>query len=65
MEQRSNRLTISDRMMIERMLAEGLSVSKIASTLERSRQSIYRELRRCKGAYSAREAQNSLGRKIS
>jgi len=55
------KLDFNSRFQIERMLAENISITEIAKAVGISRQTLYRELSRCKGnTYSAIEAQNSI-----
>ncbi len=55
------KLDFNSRFQIERMLAENIPITEIAKAVGISRQTLYRELSRCKGnTYSATEAQNSI-----
>ena len=53
------RLSYEDRKQIEQMLSDGLPVSFIANTLNKTHQAIYHELKRCKSCsdYNADYAQ--------
>jgi IS30 family transposase len=58
------RLDLQSRLQIERMLAEGESVQNIATTIGFTKQTLYKEIKRCKGVYSAKEAQMTLGSEV-
>jgi IS30 family transposase len=51
------RITINERIIIEKQLALGVSHSQIAASLCRAKSSVYRDIKRCKsGRYTAMEA---------
>ncbi|HYP43033.1 MAG TPA: IS30 family transposase [Candidatus Nitrosocosmicus sp.] len=57
MEKRYKRLTLDERIIIEKQLALGLNPSQIATLLCRNRTTIYRDIKQCKeGQYSAMQA---------
>lgn len=54
------RLLIEDRKRIEQLLDEGKKPKEIAAEIGVHLTTIYNELRRCPGKYSATQAQESL-----
>ncbi len=50
-------LTFSKRKLIEQLLESGISYPKIASFIECDKNTVYKERKRCKGKYTAEEAQ--------
>ena len=57
MEKAYKRITLDERIIIEKQLALGLNHSQIAAGLCRARSSVYRDIKRCKkGCYTAIEA---------
>jgi len=57
MEKGYKRLTLDERIIIEKQLALGQNPSQIATLLSRNRSSVYRDIKRCKaGQYTAIEA---------
>ncbi|MCR4608870.1 MAG: helix-turn-helix domain-containing protein [Eubacterium sp.] len=61
----NRKLNLNDRLAIERMLSENMPVSQIAACLGFHRATIYNEIKRCKGVYSAKEAQMNLFKQTS
>jgi len=54
-------ITYKDRKIIEKLVYMNVDISFIASFLEFTRQTIYRELNRCqKGNYKAEDAQKTV-----
>jgi IS30 family transposase len=57
MEKAYKRITLDERIIIEKQLALGVNHSQIAAGLCRARSSVYRDIKRCKkGGYTAMEA---------
>ena len=54
------RLDFSDRQKIERMMGQGKRVIDIADEVGVHRATIYNELKRCSGKYTAEEAQKTI-----
>lgn len=61
MGEKFSRITYPQRKEIEKMLKRRCSTLEIAKKIGVHRSSIYREIARCEGAYSADEAQRRLG----
>lgn len=59
-EMQKKRLTYQDRIKIEELVKAGLNGLKISKVMGVHNVTIYRELSRCKGEYSADEAQKTL-----
>lgn len=57
MKKSYKRLTLDERIIIEKQLALGLNTSQIATLLSRNRSSVHRDIKRCKkGDYTAMQA---------
>ena len=60
MEKKFSRMTYIQRQEIEKLLKEGRSTKGIAKKIGVHRSTVYREVERCEGTYSADEAQRKL-----
>lgn len=54
------RMKYEDRKVIEKMLSDGKRISEIAEKVGVHQVTIYNEIRRCSGKYSAEQAQALL-----
>ena len=59
MRSRSRKLSLTDRKIIEDLIHENVSKTKIAEVIDVSKTTIFRELKKCKGSYNAEEAQSN------
>lgn len=57
-------ITYEDRRTIEMMIAEEKTIKEIAEAVGKHIATVYREIERCAGAYSAAEAQKAFDEKI-
>lgn len=56
-------LIFSQRVELEELLSSGTSKTQIAKILEIDKSTVYREMKRCEGAYNAEEAQLHVDRR--
>lgn len=59
----AKRLLYEDRQILEKLLKQNITKTRIAKMIGISRGGLYDELRRCKGEYNADEAQKNLFKK--
>lgn len=59
---RSRRLTLEDRIIIEKMLHENRKHKEICEAIKISRSTLYRDIKKCSGAYSAKESHENTNR---
>ncbi len=56
----NRKITLEERKELERMLHSGISKREISRTLKIHNTTVFREIKRCKGAYNAEEAQSTV-----